>query len=620
MAEDASVSPLPRRAPGRRHLPGGRRGLGPAGPPALSDDDLQRIRDVLDAVRDEASSQEPAAVAGKLAAPAEQLASRPEPVPDTNRDPKRSAVVTEPEPPTLPPSLTHPGADEASTDEFAAVAVSRSDDGQEEIEGTTAQQGAGAQPEPAIATPPGPVTAMPRDPGPAAPEQAAAAPAEPAIAVPAGGEPAAVPSADPEPAIAGPADPEPAIAGPADPEPPTDEPGIAGPIPVYRPAADGQPEQDHPGEDMQHPEPARGKTPARRTKRLARRPGARSPKPAPPRRPSRPRKPVRPRTPSVRDEPVPQLAPIFPKEPAPGEVAIRPPAAMELPRAHPGLGIRGIGWAILALVLISGISGSLAFLLTRHTDAVAAPASFGSGAAVRNRAATWVASQVSRDELIFCDQAMCQSLRAHHVPAANLRVLETGVGSLTHSGVLVVTAAVRQMGGVRLITALAPEAIASFGSGDTRIAIRVIYPGGEVKYFPALNADIASREAAGTELLQNPQITVSEPARRQLAAGRVDTRILATLALLSSRWPLSVVTFGDPDPGAGTGIPLRCAYLVVTGRPGSGLTALVPSMSAALPTRAGSPYQGGRIQPVQLGGRSVVQIEFPAPSSIGSPG
>ncbi len=317
---------------------------------------------------------------------------------------------------------------------------------------------------------------------------------------------------------------------------------------------------------------------------------------------------------------MPQLAPIFPEESASGEVAIRPPAAIQLLWAHRDRSIRGIGWAILVLALIS-ISGTLAFLLTRHTDTVATPASFGPGAAVRSRAATWVAGQVSRADLIFCDQAMCQTLEAHHIPAASLRVLEPGVASLTRSGVIVVTAAVSRMAGARLITAIAPEAIASFGSGDTRVSIRVIYPGGAVAYSFALSSDIASRRADGSKLLQNPQITVSEPAHRQLAAGQVDARILETLGVLSSRWPLSIVTFGDPAPGAGPGIPLRRAYLVVRGRPGSDLTTLARSMSAVLPTRAGSRYQGGRIQAVQLaGGRSVVRIEFPAPSPIGSPG
>ena len=493
------------------------------------------------------------------AARAKLAASLPGRAPGTHKDPEPAAVVTGPEPPSLPPSLPRSGATEASTDEFAAAAASRSDDGKEEI---TAQPGA-----------------VPA-------ESAAAAPAESAIAVPADGELAAVV----------PVDPEAAIAGQADPEPPTDDPGIAGPIPVYRDAADEQPEQDHPSEDMEHPEPVRGETSARRAKRLGRRPKARSPKPAPPRRPPRPRKPVRQRAPRVRDEPVPQLAPIFPQESAPGEVAIRPPAAMQLPRAPRGHGIRGIGCAILVLALISGISGSLAFLLTRHTDTVAAPASFGPGAVVRNRAAEWVASQVSRADLIFCDQAMCRSLEAHHVPAASLRVLEPGVASLTRSGVIVVTAAVSRMAGARLITAIAPETIASFGSANTRISIRVIYPGGAVAYSSALSSDIASRKAAGTKLLQNPQITVSERARRQLVTGQVDARILATLAVLSSRWPLSIVTFGQPDPGAGRGIPLRRAYLVVRGRPGSDLRALARSMSAVLPTLARSTYQGGRIR------------------------
>jgi hypothetical protein len=57
-------------------------------------------------------------------------------------------------------------------------------------------------------------------------------------------------------------------------------------------------------------------------------------------------------------------------------------------------------------------------------------------------------------------------------------VLRPGAADLPSSGVIVVTAAVGYMVGSRLITAYAPKAIASFGSGRERISIRVIYPPG----------------------------------------------------------------------------------------------------------------------------------------------
>lgn len=62
-------------------------------------------------------------------------------------------------------------------------------------------------------------------------------------------------------------------------------------------------------------------------------------------------------------------------------------------------------------------------------------------------------------------------------------------------------------------------------------------------------------------LLKYPQITVSATARSQLAAGRVDSRLLLALALLAGREPVDIVRFGNPGPGAGPGVPLRFADL-----------------------------------------------------------
>jgi hypothetical protein len=175
------------------------------------------------------------------------------------------------------------------------------------------------------------------------------------------------------------------------------------------------------------------------------------------------------------------------------------------------------------------------------------------------------------------------------------------------------------MMGSRLVAADTPATIASFGSGSVRISVRVIIPQGAAAYSSALRKDVAARKEAGTELLlQNQRITVSATGRRQLADGRVDSRLLLTLANLSSQWPVSVVEFGDFAPGASPGIPLRCADLAeASGRASPNPADRVRLMSVFV-HQLGEFYAGARFRTVHLaGGRDVLRIEFTAPSQFG---
>jgi hypothetical protein len=117
------------------------------------------------------------------------------------------------------------------------------------------------------------------------------------------------------------------------------------------------------------------------------------------------------------------------------------------------------------------------------------------------------------------------------------------------------------MVGSRLITADAPAAIASFGSGSMRIDIRVIAPRGAAAYSSALRADIQARKMGGTLLLDSPRVTMSATARRQLADGQIDSRLLVAIVGLAAHRPVSIVAFGDLPPGASPGIPFRSADL-----------------------------------------------------------
>jgi hypothetical protein len=276
----------------------------------------------------------------------------------------------------------------------------------------------------------------------------------------------------------------------------------------------------------------------------------------------------------------------------------------------------------VALAVLLALVGSLAFLLKRPgrtvqaiapTTRPTASAAPRTPAEVRAATAAWVASQVSRAKPISCDPAMCRALWVDGVPAGNLLVLRPGGGDPLRSSVIVVTPAVTKMVGTEFLIAAAPAAIASFGSGNRRISVRMIYSQGAAAYAAALRQDIAERKASEVTLLQNPRVTAPPAVRRQLRDGQVDSRLLLTLAQLASQWPLSIVAFGDRSPGASPGVPLRSADLAVTGD-----AAARAQQMAIFAHQLRDFYASARIRAVrQANGRDVVQVEFAAPSPLG---
>jgi len=264
--------------------------------------------------------------------------------------------------------------------------------------------------------------------------------------------------------------------------------------------------------------------------------------------------------------------------------------------------------------------GALAFVLTRPAITGGESNKTGAGAevAIRDRAVAWVADQVSQAAIVSCDRVTCQALAAHGVPAASLLELEPGRADPLRSSIIVSTAAVRTMLGSQVVTADAPAVIASFGSGTRQISVRVAAPRGAAAYLSALSTDVLARKASGTHLLDNQRITVSAMARRQLAGGEVDSRLLAVIASLAAHRPVSIVAFGELAAGASPGIPSRSADLAGTaGTAGPGPAAQMSWMAAFLRGQR-EPYLAAHIQTVRLtAGRTVLRIEYAAPSTLG---
>jgi hypothetical protein len=276
------------------------------------------------------------------------------------------------------------------------------------------------------------------------------------------------------------------------------------------------------------------------------------------------------------------------------------------------------GWlvpAAAAVMVAAVIAGSAAVSHVVHQQSGAGNSP--EAAAARSKAASWVAAQVSRSAVVSCDPVMCRALVSRGFPAAGLDEVLPGVFHLWASGVIVVTATVRREFRGHLNSGYAPGIIASFGSGATRVDVRVIDPQGAAAYKAAVSADLQSRKQSGALLADSSRITASATARRQLRAGRVDSRVLTILAGLAARHPLSVVAFGDPGPGAGAASPLRSVELAYssetagTGRPGS-----MRAMMALLDAQ-NAPFHPARAAIVRLAdGRAVVRVEFTAPSPL----
>ena len=229
--------------------------------------------------------------------------------------------------------------------------------------------------------------------------------------------------------------------------------------------------------------------------------------------------------------------------------------------------------------------------------------------AAQSEAAAWIASQVNGAAIIGCFPAMCVSLQIQGVSASRLVPLGSTVAGVRRADVIATLSSADR----KLVDRYAPALIASFGSGRSRVEIRAVAPGGAASYQSALRADLNARKSAGSQLLRNPRIRFSVADARQLRAGEVDSRLLATLAALSSQFALRVMAFGNSSPGA----PLLFRKVSVASYGGGNGAARLAAALATIKAQEG-PYLPAHSAIVRLGtGQPVLLIEFAAPSPLG---
>jgi hypothetical protein len=298
------------------------------------------------------------------------------------------------------------------------------------------------------------------------------------------------------------------------------------------------------------------------------------------------------------------------------------PAAKRPRRSGRPYRIAGVILAVVALVAAAVIALVLSGRTTPGQGVGQGSHARGTGAAVRKRAAAWVAGQVNRTAAVACDPVMCQALRSHGVLASRLYRLGPQTTSPLRSQVIVATAAVRKQFGSLLGSVYAPAVLASFGAGPDRIDIRQTAQHGAANYRAMLRADLVNRRAWGNELLHSNRIAVTLAARRQLAAGQVDARLMLVIAQMAAAHPMYIVDFGHAAPGAGPDMPQRQADLAEDVHARHHLdhaasAGYVRSMVSLLRAQRGQ-FRPAYFRTVYLpGGAAVLRIEFTAPSPMG---
>jgi hypothetical protein len=238
-------------------------------------------------------------------------------------------------------------------------------------------------------------------------------------------------------------------------------------------------------------------------------------------------------------------------------------------------------------------------------------------AAVRTKAVAWILAQVSRAAIVSCDPRICMELGNEGFPSADLVTLGPTSTDPLGSDLVVSTATIRAQFAGRLADVYAPAVIASFGSGNARIDIRLVYPGGTAVYTAAEQTALRSRKAADAQLLANSQIAVSATARAQLLSGDVDPRLPMLLAAMAAYHPVRIVDFVDQSPGGGPASLLRSVDLAATD-PAAHLTRTAyRNWMQAFVNAQTAQYLPSWAQPITPPtGQPVLRIGYQAPSPL----
>ena len=286
-----------------------------------------------------------------------------------------------------------------------------------------------------------------------------------------------------------------------------------------------------------------------------------------------------------------------------------------------------LGVGLLALMALAGAATSVALAhansssaqaSTRpsgvarnagHSSAPPGATALAAASETRQAATAWVAAQVDHGIIVACDPLTCAALHQQGFPAADLSVIDAESADPLGSAVVVATPTVRDQLGPRLASVYAPLVIATFGAGADEIQVRVTAVGGATAFLSALQSDRQARKVTGRQLAGNRHFHAAALARSEVTSGRVDSRLLITLAALTHKFSVQVREFSDSGPGTGTTGELREVSIIAP------TTRYLSQLLTFL--RAQRPPLRASISENHDGPITVVHIQFTAPSIPG---
>jgi hypothetical protein len=234
-------------------------------------------------------------------------------------------------------------------------------------------------------------------------------------------------------------------------------------------------------------------------------------------------------------------------------------------------------------------------------------------------AAAWVEQEVSSGTAIACDKQTCSALAAGGFPAHYLRVLGPKSVQPFDAALIIETAAIRSLFGTSLNAQVAPAVLTTIGSGQAEITIRAIAPDGASTYQQKLAAGHEARQQNEEAVLQGTSpITTSPAAKKAIAGGDVDARLILAITDIADSLPVDVVGFGSDATKGSAYLPLRYADLAEYDTAAHmSRNRYLAAMRAAL-SRVPAPYRPLWVRVVPLpNGVRVLRIDVGAPSPPG---
>ena len=228
-----------------------------------------------------------------------------------------------------------------------------------------------------------------------------------------------------------------------------------------------------------------------------------------------------------------------------------------------GARIGRMRWAVLAAVVVVLAAGGAAVAAAGsraappHKPVAQRPTPAQLQTRLNEQAASsWVEGQVAAGAMLACDPAMCGYLQDAGVPPADVVTFARGVAVPGGAALVLSTPALRTQSGPAL-AAGAPEAIASFGTGQDRVDVLVATASTAAAFLlQARHAQTLSARI-GRSLDHDRRLHAGPVTRHELTSGMVDQRLLVVLQRMLAAHPVSVAAFGDADPGASWAAQLR---------------------------------------------------------------